>query len=133
MHIFFSLDSLFFILFFLDGATSAKRLCSQPDLSSSMSSITKASTYEKSKVTSGADLVKPKLVSGSEKLVNGSGQPRSKLASESKGESCKLGKGPKGIQQDPKASCIYKSLFTTSEAAKNQKQAHWVTYNPQYF
>lgn len=37
------------------------------------------------------------------------------------------------IQKDPKTSQTFKSLFTTSEQAKNQKHAHWVTYNPLYY
>jgi len=41
-------------------------------------------------------------------------------------------KKPHTIQEDPNASKVYKSLFTTSDAAKNQPKAHWVTYNPLY-
>ncbi len=37
------------------------------------------------------------------------------------------------IQDDPTASDVYKSLFTSSDKAKNQQKAHWVTFNPQYF
>lgn len=39
----------------------------------------------------------------------------------------------KGIQEDPAASEVYKSLFNTCDKAKNQTQGHWVTFNPQYF
>jgi hypothetical protein len=39
----------------------------------------------------------------------------------------------KSIQEDPNASDVYKSLFNTSEKAKNQTKAHWVTYNPLFF
>jgi len=42
-------------------------------------------------------------------------------------------KKPKTIQDDPKASSVFKSLFNTHETAKKQQHAHWVTYNPQYF
>jgi hypothetical protein len=42
-------------------------------------------------------------------------------------------KKTKTIQDDPKASAVFKSLFNTHETAKNQQKAHWVTYNPQYF
>lgn len=42
-------------------------------------------------------------------------------------------KKAKSIQEDPNASEVYKSLFTTSSKAKNQQKAHWVTFNPQYF
>lgn len=37
------------------------------------------------------------------------------------------------IQNDPTASEVFKSLFTSHEKAKNQTKAHWVTFNPQYF
>ncbi|XP_011418301.3 replication termination factor 2 [Magallana gigas] len=39
---------------------------------------------------------------------------------------------PLSIQKDPKTSATYKSLFTSSNKAKNQQSAHWVTYNPFY-
>ena len=42
-------------------------------------------------------------------------------------------KRQKTIQDDPKVSAVYKSLFNTHETAKRQQKAHWVTYNPQYF
>jgi len=42
-------------------------------------------------------------------------------------------KKAKTIQEDPNASKVFKSLFTTSEAAKNQPKAHWVTHNPLYY
>lgn len=42
-------------------------------------------------------------------------------------------KKSKSIQDDPNASEVFKSLFTSSSKAKNQTKAHWVTYNPQYF
>ncbi|VDL19661.1 unnamed protein product [Hymenolepis diminuta] len=37
------------------------------------------------------------------------------------------------VQNDPNASTVFKSLFTTSEEAKNQPKSHWVTFNPLYF
>jgi hypothetical protein len=39
----------------------------------------------------------------------------------------------KSVQDDPTASNVYKSLFTSCDKAKNQQKAHWVTFNPQYF
>lgn len=36
------------------------------------------------------------------------------------------------VAEDPKASEVYKSLFTTHETEQNQGRAHWVTYNPHY-
>ena len=44
-----------------------------------------------------------------------------------------LTKKTKTIQDDPNASETFKSLFTSSDRAKNQQKAHWVTFNPQYF
>ena len=42
-------------------------------------------------------------------------------------------KKAKTIQDDPEATEVFKSLFNTHKTAKQQQQAHWVTYNPQYF
>lgn len=36
------------------------------------------------------------------------------------------------VANDPKASAVYKSLFTSHESAHQQERAHWVTYNPFY-
>lgn len=36
------------------------------------------------------------------------------------------------VAKDPKASAVYKSIFTSHESEKVQKRAHWVTYNPFY-
>ncbi|XP_017834977.1 replication termination factor 2 [Drosophila busckii] len=36
------------------------------------------------------------------------------------------------VAKDPKASDVYKSLFTTHKTDKEQERAHWVTYNPFY-
>lgn len=36
------------------------------------------------------------------------------------------------VAEDPKASEVYKSLFTTHDTEKQQDRAHWVTYNPHY-
>ncbi|XP_014244116.1 protein RTF2 homolog [Cimex lectularius] len=41
-------------------------------------------------------------------------------------------KGSYSVAQDPNASTVYKSLFTSSSAAKTQDKAHWITYNPFY-
>ena len=37
---------------------------------------------------------------------------------------------PGSIQKDSSKSTAYKSLFTTSDRAKNQMKGHWVTSNP---
>lgn len=44
----------------------------------------------------------------------------------------KLKEGAFSVASDPKASAVYKSLFTTHESAISQDRAHWVTYNPFY-
>ncbi|XP_039499118.1 replication termination factor 2 [Drosophila santomea] len=36
------------------------------------------------------------------------------------------------VAKDPKASDVYKSLFTSHKTEKDQERAHWVTYNPFY-
>lgn len=36
------------------------------------------------------------------------------------------------VAHDPKASNVYKSLFTSHKSEKEQNRAHWVTYNPFY-
>lgn len=36
------------------------------------------------------------------------------------------------IAKDPKASEVFKSIFTTHKSATDQDRAHWVTYNPFY-
>lgn len=36
------------------------------------------------------------------------------------------------VAEDPKASDVYKSLFTSHETEQQQDRAHWVTYNPFY-
>lgn len=36
------------------------------------------------------------------------------------------------VAADPKASDVYKSLFTTHKSEQEQTRAHWVTYNPFY-
>lgn len=36
------------------------------------------------------------------------------------------------VENDPKATEVYKSLFTSHDSARTQERAHWVTYNPFY-
>ncbi|CAD7078832.1 unnamed protein product [Hermetia illucens] len=36
------------------------------------------------------------------------------------------------VAKDPKATDVYKSLFTTHKSEQEQSRAHWVTYNPFY-
>lgn len=36
------------------------------------------------------------------------------------------------VAKDPKASEVFKSLFTSHKSAAEQDRAHWITYNPFY-
>lgn len=36
------------------------------------------------------------------------------------------------VAQDPKATSVFKSIFTSHHSEKEQKRAHWITYNPFY-
>ena len=36
------------------------------------------------------------------------------------------------VAKDPKASEVFKSIFTSHQSAADQTRAHWVTYNPFY-
>ncbi|XP_076233601.1 replication termination factor 2 [Calliopsis andreniformis] len=36
------------------------------------------------------------------------------------------------VAKDPKASEVFKSIFTTHKSASEQDRAHWITYNPFY-
>lgn len=56
----------------------------------------------------------------------------SKLPTAGKIVSDLIPKKTKSIQNDPKNSTTYKSLFTSSSKAKNQMQGNWVTFNPFY-
>lgn len=44
----------------------------------------------------------------------------------------KKAKSDYSIAKDPKASEVFKSIFTTHKSAAKQDRAHWVTYNPFY-
>jgi len=67
------------------------------------------------------------------KLTNG--ESTTTASSSSSTITKKLTNGKSSIQQDPTKSDLYKSLFTTSDAAKKKElnKAHWITYNPLYF
>lgn len=44
----------------------------------------------------------------------------------------KKAKSDYSVAKDPKASEVFKSIFTTHKSATAQDRAHWVTYNPFY-
>lgn len=68
--------------------------------------------------------------SGSMSKIN-NGQAAAAACATSSAMNC--AKKSKSVQNDPNASNVYKSLFTSCDKAKNQQKAHWVTFNPQYF
>lgn len=37
------------------------------------------------------------------------------------------------IASDPKATEVFKSIFTSHESEKKQDRAHWITFNPHYY
>ncbi|PVD23278.1 hypothetical protein C0Q70_16544 [Pomacea canaliculata] len=104
-----------------DGCSSAKRPCLGPP---SDASSTSCSSSEKSHLTAVAD--------DKRRFTNGDIKQKPKASAENKGNKLSTS-ASRSIQQDPKASAVYKSLFTSCQEAKKQKQAHWVTFNPQYF
>lgn len=111
----------FFLNVITDGCSSAKRPCLGPP---SDASSTSCSSSEKSHLTAVAD--------DKRRFTNGDIKQKPKASAENKGSKLSTS-ASRSIQQDPKASAVYKSLFTSCQEAKKQKQAHWVTFNPQYF
>ncbi|CAF0791561.1 unnamed protein product [Rotaria sp. Silwood1] len=86
---------------------------------------------KKTKIDSTANTDVPSSSSSTtNKKVSTSKVSTSKVVSTNKSTSEKT-----SIQQDPTTSVLYKSLFTTSDAAKQKEKnkAHWITYNPLYF
>lgn len=45
---------------------------------------------------------------------------------------CKKAKKDYSVADDPKATEVYKSIFTSHESEQSQDRAHWITYNPFY-
>jgi len=45
---------------------------------------------------------------------------------------CKKAKKDYSVANDPKATEVYKSIFTSHESEQTQDRAHWITYNPFY-
>lgn len=61
------------------------------------------------------------------------GEKRKKESLEKEKDKESAEKRSKTIQEDPNASKVYKSLFTTCDEAKNKPKAHWVTHANLYF
>ena len=144
---------------FTDGPTNSKkaRVMESADqknklvngISASGSVTTNVSVEQTSKATNGktedrsAKQANGKTEDRSAKQANGKTDDRSAKQTNGKTEdrSAKQTNGKtedklsklKGIQDDPTTSKVYKSLFTSSDKAKNQQKPHWVTFNPMYY
>ncbi|XP_060590696.1 replication termination factor 2-like [Ruditapes philippinarum] len=114
---------------------SKKQKCETATSSSAAEADNGPSTSKKAKL----DTSDSKLTNGHSALANGSKglkftsdakekMPNESIARNLNDETDLFKKG--SIQKDPKASSAYKSLFTTSDRAKNQMKGHWVTSNP---
>lgn len=109
------LNYSFGCFFFLEVPGPSKQ---QKTSETGKSKLTNGTAHSDSKSANG------KHAQGSSKLTNG------KLNAASQLSNGKTDNGKMSIQKDPSASSTYKSLFTSSDKAKNQTKAHWVTYNP---
>lgn len=96
------------------GCSSSKIAC--------LSNGVRANGSGKSKLTNDSKKMDSTKIAAT--VASGSG-----TSSSSKSSS----KGNTMLQNDPKNSSIYKSLFTSSEECKNKPEQHWITYNPLYF
>ena len=73
---------------------------------------------------------KSKKASKSEEVA-GPSKPKEEVTEKQQGTKRKAEQT--SIQDDPNVSKTLKSIFTSSEEAKNQPKSHWVTHNPLYF
>ena len=124
------------VLIFQKAKKSKKEKCETATSSSAAEADSGPSTSKKAKL----DISDSKLTNQDSTLANGSTKG-SKVTMDSKqkltngstvrnlsDETSLFKKG--SIQKDPKASTAYKSLFTSSDKARNQMKGHWVTSNP---
>ncbi|KAH9498468.1 Replication termination factor 2 [Bulinus truncatus] len=116
-----------------EGASSSKQSCiddsNQTNYSVKDDLVKTTSITDGQQETSTSKSVTKESKLNVGRLISSSG----KLTTERIGKSKLTGVSQASIQKDPRASKTFKSLFTTSDEAKNQKQAHWVTYNPLYY
>ncbi|XP_039276224.1 replication termination factor 2 [Nilaparvata lugens] len=63
---------------------------------------------------------------------NGTGKRPMTTCSQIPNPEMKKTKTDYSVAEDPNASSVFKSLFTSHKNAKQQTRAHWVTYNPFY-
>lgn len=78
-------------------------------------------------------MVSGSSISDHSKVVGDFSPKKSKLSKASTKVGLRTSEGSNSIQENPNLSKTYKSLFTTSEEAKNQVKPHWITFNPLYF
>ncbi|XP_008472467.1 protein RTF2 homolog [Diaphorina citri] len=80
--------------------------------------------------------VKPTVDLKPKKDEAGSSKRKNKIvptgAKEIEDPAFKKSKSTYSVAKDDNASSVYKSLFTSSDKAKSQTRAHWITYNPFY-
>ncbi|KAI1704948.1 rtf2 RING-finger domain-containing protein [Ditylenchus destructor] len=69
-------------------------------------------------------------------IKNTDAKSKTKNGEKQESDKAELGqkrKQPQSIQDDPSVSKAVKALYTSSDAAKNQPTAHWVTHNPCFY
>ncbi|KAI8125760.1 hypothetical protein FF38_07623 [Lucilia cuprina] len=134
----------------------AKKKASKKDKKDKKSKINEAETTDtkgeilETNLPSTSKSAAAELANGSQTKVNGTS---SSLSSSSQAVKTKIIANPKrlgvtsgaledpeikrlktdySVAKDPKASDVYKSLFTSHKSEQEQTRAHWVTYNPFY-
>uniref|UniRef100_A0A1B0GIM4 Replication termination factor 2 n=1 Tax=Lutzomyia longipalpis TaxID=7200 RepID=A0A1B0GIM4_LUTLO len=93
--------------------------------STSSSTVTATAAPEPSKEAKEAKDLKP----GSSKIIKELKRSNSEKLSD---PAFKKAKKSYSVASDPKATDVYKSIFTSHKSEKEQDRAHWVTYNPFY-
>lgn len=71
---------------------------------------------------------------GKKKMKKEETEVSNKVGNQSSAEdpAYKKSKESYSVAKDPKATEVFKSLFTSHKSASEQTKAHWVTYNPFY-
>lgn len=127
----------------ITSGEAAESVATPPEQSSAAAATASASTSSVSDSADGkGSSTVDKKALPSMARANGEGSSKAKpivlnkraLISDKIGEDpvFKKSKDDYSVAKDPKASAVYKSLFTSHESEKDQKRAHWVTYNPFY-
>lgn len=121
------------------ASTSASAIEINPEPSSSAAGPSKASTANASTSkpkadaasTSSKSTVRPHVKREREAGTGGRTLHKDNDMADPELKRLKQG-GDFSVASDPKASDVYKSLFTTHKSEQEQTRAHWVTYNPFY-